>query len=185
MNFYSQKELRGVPTILGHAGQIAINLSILRNCFIKIFTEPVEEKPAEEEKSPEEEKQPEIEEKEKSPERKEKSPEKEKKGEKGQQPQPVVPEPAFLDFNETVKKLIDLYLLKSSPFYFVLPNDVFDKIKAIDENISTIDDIWKVENEDNFKNIINLIFETNLQASIDPVIEMVLFICFLSFSLFV
>jgi hypothetical protein len=177
MNFYSQKELRGVPTILGHAGQIAINLSILRNCFIKIFTEPVEEKPAEEEKSPEEEKQPEIEEKEKSPERKEKSPEKEKKGEKGQaekgqQPQPVVPEPAFLDFNETVKKLIDLYLLKASPFYFVLPNDVFDKIKAIDENISTIDDIWKVENEDNFKNIINLIFETNLQASIDPVIEM-------------
>ena len=178
MNFYSQKELRGVPTILGHAGQIAINLSILRNCFIKIFTEPVEEKPAEEEKSPEEEKQPEIEEKEKSPERKEKSPEKEKKGEKGQaekgqQPQPVVPEPAFLDFNETVKKLIDLYLLKASPFYFVLPNDVFDKIKAIDENISTIDDIWKVENEENFKNIINLIFETNLQASIDPVIEMV------------
>ena len=172
MNFYSQKELRGVPTILGHAGQIAINLSILRNCFIKIFTEP-EEKAVEEEKSPEEEKQPEIEEKEKSPEKKEKSPEKEKKGEKGQQPPAAAPEPAFLDFNETVKKLIDLYLLKASPFYFVLPNDVFDKIKAIDENISTIDDIWKVENEENFKNIINLIFETNLQTSIDPVIEVV------------
>ena len=177
MNFYAQKEFRGVPTILGHAGQLAINLSILRNCFIKIFTEP-EEKLLEEEKSPEEEKQPEVEEKEKSPEKKEKSPEKEKKGEKGQaekgqQPPAAAPEPAFLDFNETVKKLIDLYLLKASPFYFVLPNDVFDKIKAIDENISTIDDIWKVENEENFKNIVNLIFETNLQASIDPVIELV------------
>ena len=177
MNFYAQKEFRGVPTILGHAGQLAINLSILRNCFIKIFTEP-EEKLLEEEKSPEEEKQPEVEEKEKSPEKKEKSPEKEKKGEKGQaekgqQPPAAAPEPAFLDFNETVKKLIDLYLLKASPFYFVLPNEVFDKIKAIDENISTIDDIWKVENEENFKNIVNLIFETNLQASIDPVIELV------------
>ena len=177
MNFYAQKEFRGVPTILGHAGQLAINLSILRNCFIKIFTEP-EEKLLEEEKSPEEEKQPEVEEKEKSPEKKEKSPEKEKKGEKGQaekgqQPPAAAPEPAFLDFNETVKKLIDLYLLKASPFYFVLPNDVFDKIKAIDENISTIDDIWKVENEENFKNIVNLISETNLQASIDPVIELV------------
>ena len=177
MNFYAQKELRGVPTILGHAGQLAINLSILRNCFIKIFTEPEEKPLEEEEKSPEEEKH-EVEEKEKSPEKKEKSPEKEKKGEKGQpekgqQPPAAAPEPAFLDFNETVKKLIDLYLLKASPFYFVLPNDVFDKIKAIDENISTIDEIWKVENEENFKNIINLIFETNLQASIDPVVELV------------
>lgn len=60
----------------------------------------------------------------------------------------MVEEPKFLDFNETVKKLIDLYLLKSSPFYFVLPNDVFDKIKALDENIQTIDDIWKLENEE-------------------------------------
>ena len=187
MNFYGQKEFRGVPTILGHSGQIAINLSILRNKFIKIFTEP-EEQPADEEKHSEEEKQPEAEEKEKSAEKekspekdkKEKSPEREKKtgekgqGDKGQQATaPVVPEPAFLDFNETVKKLIDLYLLKCSPFYFVLPNDVFDKIKALDENISTIDDIWKVENEEVFKNIINILIETNLQADIDPSIEMV------------
>ena len=169
MNFYSQKEFKGVPTILGHSGQIAIILSLLRNSFIKIFTEP-EEKPSEEEKTPEEE----NEEKEKE----KKSPEKEKKtgeknqGEKGQQP-PVAPEPAFLDFNETVKKLIDLYLLKSSPFYFVIPNDLLDKIKALDENIATIDDIWKVENEETFKNIINLLIDTNCQESINPNIEIV------------
>ena len=174
MNFYSQKELRGVPTILGHAGQIAIILSLLRNSFIKIFTEPTEEKPPDEEKHSEDEKSPENEKKEKE----QKSPEKEKKtgdknqGDKGQQPQ-APPEPAFLDFNETVKKLIDLYLLKASPFYFVIPNDVLDKIKALDENISTIDDIWKVENEETFKNIINLLIETNSQEAINPNIELV------------
>ena len=184
MNFYSQKEFRGVPTILGHSGQIAIILSILRNAFIKIFTEPPEEKPPEEEKAPEEEKQAEPEEKEKEEEKekdkKTKSPEKEKEkkgvekaGDKGQQQPPVQPEPAFLDFKETVKKLIDLYLLKATPFYFVLPNDVLDKIKAVDENIQTIDDIWKMENEENFKNIINIIFQTNLELAIDPAIEMV------------
>ena len=185
MNFYGQKDLRGVPTILGHSGQIAIILSILRKSFIKIFTEPQEEKPLDEEKHPEEEKSPEVAksievEKSSEKEKKEKSPEKAEKKtsekigqEKGQQQPPAAPEPAFLDFNETVKKLIDLYLLKASPFYFVLPNDVLDKIKAIDENISTIDDIWKVENEENFKNIVNLIIETNTQESIDPAIEMV------------
>ena len=174
MNFYSQKEFRGVPTVLGHSGQIAIILSLLRNSFIKIFTEPTEEKPPEEEKIPEEEK----EEKEKEKEKEKKSPEKEKKtgdknqGEKGQQP-PAALEPSFLDFNETVKKLIDLYLLKSSPFYFVIPNDILDKIKALDENITTIDDIWKVENEEKFNNILNLLIETNFQESINPNIEIV------------
>ena len=174
MNFYSQKDFKGVPTILGHTGQIAIILSLLKNSFIKIFTEPTEEKPSEEEKPPEDV----NEEKEKEKEKEKKSPEKEKKagdknqGEKGQQP-PVVPEPAFLEFNETVKKLIDLYLLKSSPFYFVISNDILDKIKALDSNIATIDDIWKVENEETFKNIINLLIETNCQESINPNIEIV------------
>ena len=178
MNFYSQKDLKGVPTILGHAGQIAINLALLKKYFISIFTEPVEEKPPDGEKPAEEEKLPEAEEKEKEKEKEKKSPEKEKKigdknqGEKGQQQQ-VAPEPAFLDFNETMKKLIDLYILKASPFYFVISNDILDKIKALDENLSTIDDIWKVENEETFKNIINLLIETNCQESINPNIELV------------
>ena len=200
MNFYGQKELKGVPTIMGHAGQITIILSILRKAFIKIFTEPTEEELAEEqkEKTPEGEKSPEKEkppEEEKSPE-KEKTPEKEKEKEKdkkspdkkdkdkdkekteksqGQQSGsvPIVEEPKFLDFNETVKKLIDLYLLKSSPFYFILPNDVFDKIKALDENIQTIDDIWKLENEETFKKIVDLLLETNLQPSLDPTMDIV------------
>ena len=176
MNFYNQKELRGVPTILGHAGQIAINLAILRNSFIKIFTEP-EEKPPDEKQPPDEEKKLEGEEKEKKI---EKSSEKDKKAQekaqgdkdKAQQPQSI-PEPANLDFNETIKKLIDLYLLKASPFYFVFPNDILDKIKAVDENVSAIDDIWKIENEENFKNIVNILIEANSQESLDPVIEMV------------
>ena len=184
MNFYNQKDLRGVPTILGHSGQIAIILFILRNKFIKIFTEPTEEQQPQEEKASEEEKQPDVEEKEKSSdkEKKEKSPEKQQKSldkapgdkEKGQQPSaPVVPEPAFLDFNETVKKLIDLYLLKCPPFYLVLPNDIFDKIKALDENISSIDDIWKIENEETFKNIVKILIETNMQEALDPWVGMV------------
>ncbi len=184
MNFYSQKELKGVPTIMGHAGQISIILSILRKAFIKIFTEPTEEELAEEqkEKPPEEQEQEQEkpQEEEKSPEKekdKKSSDKKDKDKEKSQGQQsdtvPVVEEPKFLDFNETVKKLIDLYLLKSSPFYLVLPNVVFDKIKAVDENIQTIDDIWKLENEENFKKIIDLLLETNLQASLDPTIDIV------------
>ena len=193
MNFYAQKELRGVPTILGHAGQIAIILSILRNSFIKIFTEPTEEELAEREKQ----KQLEEQEKEKQPEEDNKTPEKEKEKEKEKKSPdkkdkeksekskdsdkekqqngniPVAPEPLFLDFNETVKKLVDLYLLKSSPFYFIIPGDVYDKIKALDENIGTLDDIWKLENEETFKKIVDLLIETNLQVSIDPALEMV------------
>ena len=82
-------------------------------------------------------------------------------------------EPLFLDFDETVKKLIDLYLLKSSPFYFVLPNDILEQIKALNENISSIDDIWKLENEEIFHKITTILIETNLQITTDPVIDMV------------
>ena len=167
MNFYGQKEFRGVPTILGHAGQLAINMFLLKNSFIKIFTEP-EEQAIEAEKPPEE-KPPDVEPKEK---------EKEKKGNEGKkagpqlEPQPTV-EPLFLDFDETVKKLIDLYILKSSPFYLVLPNDIFEQIKALNDNIATIDDIWKVDNEETFHKIVTLLIETNLQISTDPVIDMI------------
>ena len=43
MNYYGQKEFRGVPTILGHAGQFALIMFLLKNSFIKIFTETSEE----------------------------------------------------------------------------------------------------------------------------------------------
>jgi hypothetical protein len=195
MNFYGQKELKGVPTIMGHAGQICIILSILRKAFIKIFTEPTEEELAEEqkekppeeqeeeqEKPPEEEKPPEKapekEKDKKSSDKKDKDKDKDKeKSEKSQGQQsdtvPVVEEPKFLDFNETVKKFIDLYLLKSSPFYFILPDSILDKIKSVDENVQTIDDIWKLENEENFKKIIDLLLESNLEPSLDPTMDIV------------
>ncbi len=169
MNFYGQKEYRGVPTILGHAGQIALNLLFLKKSFIKIFTEPPEEQISNEEKPPQEEKPPETEEKEKE---KKTTSDKDKKSPVPTEVQPNA-EPLFLDFDETVKKLIDLYLLKCSPFYFVLPNDILEQIKSINENIATIDDIWKVENEEQFHKIVNLIIQTNLQTSTDPVIDMV------------
>ena len=168
MNFYGQKEYRGVPTVLGHAGQFALIMLLLKNSFIKIFTEPSEEQLAEAEKPPEEKPPDEPKEKEKE----KKSGEKEKKGGSQLESQQTV-EPLFLDFDETVKKLVDLYLLKCSPFYLVLPNDILEQIKSINENIATIDDIWKVENEEQFHKIVNLIIQTNLQTSTDPVIDMV------------
>jgi len=168
MNFYGQKEYRGVPTVLGHAGQFALIMLLLKNSFIKIFTEPSEEQLAEAEKPPEEKPPDEPKEKEKE----KKSGEKEKKGGSQLESQQTV-EPSFLDFDETVKKLVDLYLLKCSPFYFVLPNDILEQIKSINENIATVDDIWKVENEEQFHKIVNLIIQTNLQTSTDPVIDMV------------
>ena len=171
MNFYGQKEFRGAPTILGHVGQLALNLLLLKNSFIKIFTEPTEEQIANEEKPPGEEKPPETEEKEKEKEKKTTS-EKDKKSSVPTEPQPPA-EPLFLDFDETVKKLIDLYLLKCSPFYFVIPNDILEQIKSLNENISSMDDIWKLDNEEIFNKVINLLIETNLQISTDPVIDMV------------
>ena len=169
MNFYGQKEYRGVPTILGHVGQLSIILSLLKNSFIKIFTEPTEEQMENEEKPPGEEKPPDGDEKEK-----EKKSSMDKKGGNGAQLESQqINEPLFLDFDETVKKLIDLYLLKSSPFYFVLPNDILEQIKALNENISSIDDIWKLENEEIFHKITTLLIETNLQITTDPVIDMV------------
>jgi hypothetical protein len=166
MNFYGQKEYRGVPTVLGHAGQFTLIMLLLKNSFIKIFTEPSEEQLAEAEKPPEEKQPDEPKEKEKKPAEKDK-----KTGSQLESQQPV--EPSFLDFDETLKKLIDLYLLKCSPFYFVIPNDILEQIKAINENVATIDDIWKVENEEQFHKIVALLIETNLQASTDPVIDMV------------
>ena len=171
MNFYGQKEFRGAPTILGHVGQLALNLLLLKNSFIKIFTEPTEEQIANEEKPPGEEKPPETEEKEKEKEKKTTS-EKDKKSSVPTEPQPPA-EPLFLDFDETVKKLIDLYLLKCSPFYFVIPNDILEQIKSLNENISSMEDIWKLDNEEIFNKIINLLIEANLQISTDPVIDMV------------
>ena len=167
MNFYGQKDYRGVPTILGHTGQFALIVYLLKNAFIKIFTEPSEEQILEAEQPPEE-KPPDAEPKEKE----KKGSEKDKKGSSPLESQQTN-EPLFLDYDETVKKLIDLYLLKSSPFYFVLPNDIFEQIKALNENIATIDDIWKVENEEIFNKICTLLIDTNLQISTDPVIDMV------------
>ena len=168
MNFYGQKEYRGVPTVLGHAGQIALNLLFLKKSFIKIFTEPTEEQIINEEKPPQEEK-PSEEEKDKD---KKTTSDKDKKSPVPTEVQQNV-EPLFLDFDETVKKLIDLYLLKCSPFYFVLPNDILEQIKSLNDNISSIDDIWKLDNEEIFNKIISILIETNLQISTDPVIDMI------------
>ena len=168
MNFYGQKEYRGVPTVLGHAGQIALNLLFLKKSFIKIFTEPTEEQIINEEKPPQEEK-PSEEEKDKD---KKTTSDKDKKSPVPTEVQQNV-EPLFLDFDETVKKLIDLYLLKCSPFYFVLPNDILEQIKSLNDNISSIDDIWKLDNEELFNKIISILIETNLQISTDPVIDMI------------
>ena len=170
MNYYGQKEFRGVPTILGHAGQFALIMFLLKNSFIKIFTEPSEEQIIEAEKPPGEEKPPDNEPKEKEKEKK--SAEKEKKAGSPLESQQTV-EPAFLEYDETVKKLIDLYLLKCSPFYFVMPNDILEQIKALSDNINAIEDIWKIDNEEIFHKIIDIIIETNLQIATDPVIDMV------------
>ena len=177
MNFYGQKDFRGVPTILGHIGQIGIIMAILKTAFIKIFTEPPPEEEKEKEKveeSKNEEESKELEESKnddsKIKKEKKKIAEDKKEGASQQQ---IPVEPKFLDFNETLYKLIDLYLLKCAPFYLILPNEVMDKIKTMDENVAAIDDIWKVENEETFKNIMNLIIDTNLKNPYDNVLVIV------------
>ena len=68
--------------------------------------------------------------------------------------------PEFLS-EEKVPKILDVFLEKSHPFYFLWKKDDLEKYKEINENIETIEDIMKA-NDDEYKNIINSFFENTL-----------------------
>ena len=68
--------------------------------------------------------------------------------------------PEFLT-EDKIPKIIDVFLEKSHPYYFLWAKEDLEKYKAINENIETIEDISKASNEE-YKKIIEIFFENTL-----------------------
>ena len=70
--------------------------------------------------------------------------------------------PEFLT-EDKIPKIIDVFLEKSHPFFFLWTKDDLEKYKALNENIETIEDISKA-NDDQYKKIIDRFFESSLST---------------------
>ena len=68
--------------------------------------------------------------------------------------------PEFLT-EDKIPKIIDVFLEKSHPYYFLWTKEDLEKYKGINENIESIEDITKA-NEEEFKKIIEGFFESAL-----------------------
>jgi len=68
--------------------------------------------------------------------------------------------PEFLT-EDKIPKIIDVYLEKSHPYYFLWTKEDLEKYKGINENIESIEDITKASEEE-FKKIIDGFFESAL-----------------------
>ena len=61
---------------------------------------------------------------------------------------------------EKINKIIDLYIQKSHPFYFLYKNDDLEYFKSLDENFESIEDINKIPDE-KYQNVIEKMWENN------------------------
>ena len=68
--------------------------------------------------------------------------------------------PEFLT-EDKIPKILDVYLEKSHPFFFLWNKEDLDKYKEINENIETIEDIIKA-NDDEYKKIVDGFFKSAL-----------------------
>ena len=81
--------------------------------------------------------------------------------------------PEFLT-DDKIPKIIDVYLEKSHPFFFLWNKEDLDKCKEINENIETIEDIIKAS-DDEFKKIIDIFFTSALAN--DDMLEIFFDVC--------
>ena len=68
--------------------------------------------------------------------------------------------PEFLD-DEKINKILNIYMEKSHSFIFIYKNEDIESYKSIDENIETIEDISK-SNDDKFNQVIQKFYENTL-----------------------
>ena len=68
--------------------------------------------------------------------------------------------PEFLT-DDKIPRLLDVYLEKSHPFYFLWNKDDLEKYKEINENIETIEDIIRAS-DDEYKKILDIFFNCSL-----------------------
>ena len=81
--------------------------------------------------------------------------------------------PEFLT-DDKIPKIIDVFLEKSHPFFFLWNKEDLEKYKEINENIETIEDIIKAS-DDEFKKIIDIFFTSALTN--DDMLEIFFDIC--------
>ena len=81
--------------------------------------------------------------------------------------------PEFLT-DDKIPKIIDVFLEKSHPFFFLWNKEDLEKYKEINENIETIEDIIKAS-DDEFKKIIDIFFASALTN--DDMLEIFFDVC--------
>ena len=81
--------------------------------------------------------------------------------------------PEFLT-DDKIPKIIDVFLEKSHPFFFLWNKEDLEKYKEINENIETIEDIIKAS-DDEFKKIIDIFFTSALTN--DDMLEVFFDVC--------
>ena len=173
VNSYNLKDTKGVQVIGGQIGQLALLLGLLKNIYYDLYEEK-EEEPKEEKK----EEEPQEEKKEDSgdnnqlpvvgdenqlpvePENVENNNKEEKKTDENnnleEENNEKINEDKFID------KFLELYLVKANPIYIFYTEEELESYKTIDENIQNIEDIIKLENEENYLNILNQILDNHL-----------------------
>ena len=81
--------------------------------------------------------------------------------------------PEFLT-DDKIPKIIDVFLEKSHPFFFLWNKEDLEKYKEINENIETIEDIIKAS-DDEFKKIVDIFFASALTN--DDMLEIFFDVC--------
>lgn len=154
---YHQKNIKSVQAIGGHIGQFAIILSLLKQAYQDIFnTHSVNE-----ENKDNKDKDKKDEKKEEKPEEKKEEGEEEKEENQEQNNDKMI-EIYKKNEEEFINKIVDLYTLKSHPFSLLYHAEDLDAIKEIDPAITGFGDIFKMENEENYNKIIELIINNSI-----------------------
>jgi hypothetical protein len=81
--------------------------------------------------------------------------------------------PEFLT-DDKIPKIIDVYLEKSHPFFFLWSKEDLDKYKELNENIETIEDITKAS-DDEYKKIVDGFFKSALEN--DDMLQLFFDVC--------
>jgi hypothetical protein len=179
INSYNLKDTKGVQVIGGQIGQLALLLGLLKNIYYDLYEEKEEPKEEKKEEEPKEEQKEEnvdnnqlpVENEENQlpaePEENQLPAEPEEnnnKEEKKTEENPNAEEENNEKINEDtfIDKFLELYLVKANPIYILYTNEELESYKQIDENIQNIEDILKLENEENYLNILNQIIDNHL-----------------------
>ena len=169
---YNIKDTKCVPLVGSHYGQIAILFAFMHQSYPELFPEPelneeiklqenegidkVENDIKEDENKEDENKENEEEKKEEEKKEEEKKEEEKKEEEKKNEI-----EEGKLILDKFIDTVLDLYFIKCHSFHIYYTTEDLKKIQDLEPDLENIEDIFKLENIDNYNQIIeNLITST-------------------------